>query len=681
MIFRKPDGTPFQGAAWQGTDKVDEKDGEPVRANEYFKDHPEMALGEHTLAGTMYRGNSYALVAKRGQDTMAELEKAVERLPENVLGSRSAESEIEGHDARVVASQARTARAEGAYVTGQDGKIYQVRDGVLAEPDYRSESELFPAQKKGQPPPSPKVLTDEEKAERGEVAQDYLRIREAAKALVAEENRTDSTDEELSPLRKELNDAYDSFLKKHKTLNHRARQHSPLRFFSDDPEVSLVESLEAPKQGKVRGKIAVIFEKRPIFSKRQIFPPVMPTSAANVNDALSISLGFYNRVDPAIIGKLMGKTTEEAANDLRTTDRAFENPTTGLFETREQYLSGNVRTKLKQAEEAAVANPLYARNVDALKSIQPAAITLPNIRFRLGARWIPAEVLGKYASELFQTPVTVKVGPAGGWILNWTQNTAAINTTWGTRDFKGTDLLKHALQSTAPTVTRTEGKGEDKKEVRDHAAEAIAQEKIEKMMGAFRDWVRSHQEPVALEGGTTKTVQGAVEDSFNEANNGFVEPNYDGSYLALPGLASGVKRMPHRLSIVARVLQEGYAMMAHGVGSGKTFSQIIIAHEMKRLGLANKPLIVVQKATLGQFAASYRQAYPGARLLVADEKSFSQKNRRRFMAQATTGDYEAIIVTQPQFQRLACSEETVKRYYWDRISELEMLLAEEKAKQ
>jgi hypothetical protein len=266
--------------------------------------------------------------------------------------------------------------------------------------------------------------------------------------------------------------------------------------------------------------------------------------------------------------------------------------------------------------------------------------------------------------------------------------TAENITTFGTKDLYGRDILIHALNGTEPTITRTttDAYG-NKKTEQDQEATQEARRKLRSIQQKFQSWAKTNTD--TLESGTS--TQEAMEKAYNDTNNSVVPPSYNGDYLVkdpsnpkdpehnIPGLSNVVWMNAHRRSVVARIIQEGSAMMAHGVGSGKTFSQIVAAMEMKRLGLSKKPMIVVQKATIGQFAKSVREAYPAARILVATEKTFESANRRRFMSRIATGDYDMVIVTQPQFDRILPGEAIVRQYFNERLAELEQMKREQAA--
>lgn len=669
ILFRKKDnsnfiGEPFTRLTTVGRANIKDSsgklEGRDIRVNEYYAHHPEQALGEHTLAGTMYGGGDYALVAKAGQDTERLLNQAGARLPEKVMGERLAEIP------ESLGDLAQQGQREYSTQLAPDGNFMQVVDGRLEPAKWLTE--------KGFSKDWETTISPQERVKRERIATDWLKLREATTKLIASENNPRFDDADLRLYRAQLNKAYENFRIKHGTLNKRpGQQHNEkARFLLDDPDYPLLQALESEvrKIDPRNNKVTYEYRKADIFSKRIRTPKSMPVSAKDPSEAVAISLGYTGKVDPTTIAKLLSISVEEAKNKIVESGRAFENPESGKFETRERYLSGNVRKKLKAAEAAAENDPKYQVNADALRAALPERIPLSGIYYNLGSRWMSTEVYAKFASELLGSPTTVTYLDGMNRFIIRPQNTQSVEntTTWSTKDFRGADLLTHGLNLTEPEVKINIGTSSQPKYVRDDKATEAARAQLRKIRAQFQSWVKTTTATV----GEGQSLQEHVEDHYNEANNAMVAPHYSGDYLSLPGLSDTVHRLPHRLSVVARILQEGAAMMAHGVGSGKTFSQIVAAMEMRRLGLAKKPVIVVQKSTIGQFAASFRDAYPDARVLVANEKSFEKVNRRRFMGRIATRDYDAVILTQPQFDRLPNKEETIRDYFQEKIDALEV---------
>lgn len=645
----------------------------PIMANEYFAAHPEMALGRHSLEGSMYSDNDYALVSRKGVDLGKALQDAINALPENIVGNTVVRSE----DGGVI--KAEEGERFGSYVE-RNGAYYTVgRDGL--EPADWLKQRLV-GDKWDEP------IDAEERARRVEVFLAWNTLRQAAVALVAAENSV-KPKSYLDGLRKELNTAYDAYRKQFGTLNRKRESSSRIAHLAADPDYPLVISLEVQREepriikaGVNKGKqvIEEVFVKHPIFEERQMQPRTMPTKAKDVAEAVSISLGYRNVIDPAVIGELLGISQDDASAQVLASGLAFLNPTTGLIEPKAKYLSGNVRRKLVAARDAAQQNDRYSGNVSALEAVIPRDVDLSEITYSLASRWMPDAITSRFGSDLFGTNVQVRyVRGANGYDVNVSEATAATMADWTVRDDRGkvrmtaSALMTHALNNTRPVVTETVYVGGQQKVQVMPAETAQAQTLVDKMNAEFVTWLRTTNAMIGDQSAQLLAMQ-----TYNETLNAVVPPNYDGSHLVLPGASKTVRKTPHRMSVVYRILQEGAAVMAHGVGSGKTFSIIVSAMEMRRLGLARKPMIVVQKATLGQFVRSFKDAYPAAKILVATNKTFAAKNRKRLMAQIALGDWDAVICTHPQFDLVPVGPQTMLEYLQRKLSELESLIREER---
>jgi N12 class adenine-specific DNA methylase len=644
----------------------------PIMANEYFAAHPEMALGRHTLEGTMYNDNDYALVSRKGVDLGQALQTAINALPENVVGNTTVRATDGG------SVKAEEGERFGSYVE-RDGVYYVVgRDGL--EPADWTKQKLV-----GDDWDVP--IDADERARRIEVWPAWNDLRKAAVALVTAENSV-KPKSYLDGLRAELNRAYDAYVKKFGTLNRKRESSSRIAHLAADPDYPLVISLEVQREvrrtikaGPNKGKsiIEEAFVKHPIFEERQMQPRTMPTSAKDINEAVSISLGYRNTIDPAVVGELLGISSDDAQAQVLASGLAFVNPTSGMMEPKTKYLSGNVRRKLVAAREAAQQDERYAGNVTALEAVVPRDVDLGDITYSLASRWMPEAITSKFASDLFATDVEVRyVRAANGYDVSVAESTAEILANWTVRDerrlrMSASQLLTHALNNTRPVVTETITVGGQQKTQVLQAQTAQAQALVDKMNAEFVTWLRTTDAMIG-----NQSAQMLAMRMYNDTLNAVVPPVYDGSHLVLPGASKTVRKTPHRMSVVYRILQEGAAVMAHGVGSGKTFSIIVSAMEMRRLGLARKPMIVVQKATLGQFVRSFKDAYPAAKILVATNKTFAAKNRKRLMAQVALGDWDAVICTHPQFDLISVGAGKMVEYLRRKVAELESLIQEER---
>jgi N12 class adenine-specific DNA methylase len=677
IFMRKKDGMPFEQAqpfiraVQVGEVRINKPDGgtelKPVWVNEYFAANPDMALGEHTLAGTMYSKDDYALVSRPGQDTPALLREAIRRLPENVMGSRTPQQQNAGMKSD--AGEAAASEQDGGYVE-KNGEFYQVRDGRLVEPDWYTQRGYGSKEDVIVKPISPDILKRRKK-----IVRDWLAVRNAARTLFDAENTPGMSDAKLSDLRVRLNSAYDAYAKKWGTLTRRKQSEFIASFMEDDLDYPLVQALEDnrdytdPKTGKeVEHRV-----KSDAFSKRLREPKSPPDHVDSIADAVAVNLAYHNTVSPDYVASLMGISPEQARSELLESGRVLVNPETGLFEIREKYLSGNVRKKLAIAEEAVKSNPVYQVNVESLKSIQPKDVTLNEVTFSLSSRWIPEEAYSAFLRDVLHTGGSVKyIAAANRHVVEVdSRQTPQIQTTYGTQDRDAVDLLEMALAGKDPLIKRTSyDSAGNKIEVVDAEATEAARQQLAKLKRDFVSWAKTATTTVTV-GGESMLIRESMERRYNEVNNAIVAPKYSGDYLVLPGLSDVVRRTPHQLAAVARILQEGFGLIAHGVGFGKTYTQIIAAMEARRLGIAKKPMIVVQKATVGQFAASFKAAYPDARIIVATEKTFAEKNRKRLMARIAMGNYDAVIVTQPQYEHLASKPDNIKSFFAAQLDELE----------
>ena len=710
IILRKKDGTPFNGENWSalqtvGQDTIEERQAngttkdveKDIMVNQYFADHPEMALGEHSLHGTMYGNGDYALKTRPGQDTQAMMNQAIQALPSNIFNQEAAPQASSSMDAGL----ANEGTKDGSYFY-KDGAFYQAVDKRLTNAPWleiRNFGKALSEEQKIKNETREKKLrtydepiTQKEREKRIKVASDWIALRETAVRLIDMEATDGVDDSAIEAQRSKLNRLYDAYVKKWGTLTKSRRHNEAAAFLEDDPEYSLLQALEDEKREiSVNGEESKTkWVKADIFRKRIRQPRSKPESVNNINDAINAALNFDGVITKKSVANLLGISEEEALNQIAQSGRAFLNPTTGLLETSEKYLSGNVRKKLAEAIEAAKEDPSLQGNVEALKKAVPKDRQLGEIYFELASRWIPSQVTSKFATSLLGTPAKVEYRQSMNKfsVVLDNQGTAENITTYGTKDLYGRDILVHALNGTEPTITRTTTDAfGNKKTEQDQEATQEARRKLRTIQQKFQSWAKTNTD--TLEDGTS--TQEAMEKAYNDTNNSVVPPSYSGDYLVkdpsntknpehnVPGLSNVVWMNGHRRSVVARIIQEGSAMMAHGVGSGKTFSQIVAAMEMKRLGLSKKPMIVVQKATIGQFAKSVREAYPSARILVATEKTFESANRRRFMSRIATGDYDMVIVTQPQFDRILPGASIVRQYFNERLAELEQMKREQAA--
>jgi N12 class adenine-specific DNA methylase/DNA repair protein RadC/predicted ABC-type ATPase len=674
IIIRKPDGTPFKGEPWrnlvevgrqnitltQGKDqsadefrREAERMGDvvgrefwkgdkraltvsaPIMVNEYFVNHPTHALGQHTLASTMYRAGGYALVAPEGFDVTQALDALIPTLPANIMGQQTNEPSqdvvLAGRDDKPFSFKE------------QDGKLYEVQpDGSMEEAEWGTNPAMV------------------------KTWRSWRRLADTVQRLVEAETSDSQSDEAIEKLRRELNTVYNTHVANHKFVSRRfSNQH---RHLYSDPSYPLTAALENEviTVDRKTGKKTYTYRKADIFSKRVGRPIVEPTTADNIDTAIETSLAWRGRIDPAYAASLLNLSPAQFQRQALQRPNIFRNPTTGMLETAEDYLTGNVRVKLQEAQTAAQDDPQLQRNVDALQKAQPERREISRIAPMLGARWIPAEVYQSFITDVLQGSDTVEYIPAGNtWVIS---GTGLYRTEeYGTERKGPATLFKHALNMTEPLVY--DGSGDDR--TFNPSATAAAKVALDKMRRAFIDYSKTSDAQVTMPDGTQLPVWEAVENAFNDSQNSYVTPAHTGSYLTFPGLNTDyVYTRAHRRAVIARFLATRRGMMAHGVGSGKTFNQIILSQELRRLGLAKKPMIVVQNATLGQFAKSYLKAYPGAKILVPTKSDFQAQNRRKLVAKIATGDWDAVLLPHSQFDLISNRPEAVRAYMDGQIDEM-----------
>ena len=380
----------------------------------------------------------------------------------------------------------------------------------------------------------------------------------------------------------------------------------------------------------------------PIFRDRVIAPPAPPliTSAA---DALAVTLSEVGRVDLDHLAGLLECDPETALAELGPT--IFRNPRTECWETADCYLSGAVRTKLAVAEAAAAADPQYARNVVALREVQPADLRPSDITARLGAPWLPTDVIEAFARQVMATETTVLHCAE---LASWTVDTAAFAGTaagtseWGTPRRHAGHLLHDALNSATPQIFDTITEDGVEKRVLNAEATEAAKEKLVRIKDAFTAWIWTDPD-------RTDRLAAIYNTSFNN----LVPRHFDGRHLTLPGASAVITLRPHQKRAVWRIIAAGSSYIAHAVGAGKTFSIAAAIMEQKRLGLISKAMLIVPGHCLAQASREFLQLYPTARILVADETNFTKDKRARFLARAATATWDALILTHAAFRFIA----------------------------
>ncbi|MBF0651081.1 hypothetical protein IR083_19885 [Dysgonomonas sp. GY75] len=652
LVFRKRDSeTPSPYARdFRFTGDIKEakmKDGSPtvIEANEYFAQNPNMMLGELKLAyednkGGLYSGNDVTLAPHKGQDLIKALDEAIQLFPADISAIENANFN----------EKAESGEKEGTMVD-RDGHIYEVVDGELAVPGWINENT---------------TNTRNKKVPRVTVARHYLRIKDVANSLMDAE-REDRDD--IEGLRNALNREYDSFYNEYGRLNNNVK----LRFLVDtDVEYNTVFALEKVKKIKEvdsRGneKDKTIIEKADIFSKRILFPVREPVHAGNIADALEISLSYRGRLDMNFIAELTGLSVDEAKEKLKDEGLAFTNPSTGLPEDKDTYLSGYVRSKYYDALEAAKTEPEFERNVKALESVVPEDIPGTQIKIRLGSTFIPDKYYEEFVGEKLKIGAKIAyrpelnkyvVQPVSG------KDSAENKTTYGTSHFSGIQLLEKGLNLKQPVAFDIVYEGGQPKRIKNQEKTAEAQAMLSTIADLFVNYIYDKEQAMS-----------EIERIYNDRYNDYVEKSYSVPGIEhYPGANRDITLRQHQKRAVSRGLRDS-VLLAHQVGTGKTFTKITIAMEMRRLGIAKKPVIAVQNATLEQYVASFKTLYPGANILAPTKKMMDAKNRTRLFSLIAYGDYDAVIIPHSFLYMIPDDPQRQRDYLNEQIAELQNVLS------
>lgn len=624
IFLRKlADGEKPSGEGFLKLAEIEGKDGERVPVNEYFERHPEMMLGQMALEGTMYAGKSPALVGEFSPEAMAA---AVEALPTDIIQPAAIDSKAFAEHTPVPVTSEIKEHGFGI----QDGKLVRREGGGLATLSLPAKTE---ARVRG-----------------------MIGVRDAVREVFRTQ-LTDAGESDIQAARARLNKVYDAYVKANGYLS----EYANVRAFADDPDAPLLLSLEKWDPDTETA------EKADVFSKRTIerYKPV--ESVETASEALTVALNEMGRVDWERMESLTGKSQEDLRDELG--NLVFHNPEGDVWETADAYLSGNVRAKLKTAEAAAAKDPAFERNAEALRQVQPKDLEPSEIDARLGSSWVPKEDVRDFVADLLNLP-TYEVSVAhnaavAAWALDigWRTGIVANTETWGTARYGAHELINDALNARTPTVYDPVP-GERDKRVVNAQETAAAREQQQKIKDRFRQWLWATPERAAR-----------LSRKYNDEFNNVRLREYDGSHLTLPGMARMTLRggdlAQHQKNAVWRQLQTPTTLLAHVVGAGKTFEMIAASMEMKRLGLAKKPLHVVPNHLVEQAAAEFLRLYPSAHLLVAGKEHFQKGNRQKIMSRIATGNYDAVVVSHKSFEALPVSDETFNRYMKDQIEDLE----------
>jgi len=605
--------------------------------NSYFADNPEMVLGEMTHDSRMY-GNESNTTCKPypDQDLRTLLDEAVENIQAQITAYERVADESEV-DNSVLADPT----VRNYSYTLRENKLY-----------YRENSRMYPAE----------LNKTAEARVKG-----MLAIRESLRQLI-DLQANDAQDEDIAKEQKTLNFLYDSYTAKHGLLSSRANAVA----FQLDSAYPLLCSLEhLDEDGK-------LLRKADLFTKRTIRPHAVITSADTPAEALAVSLSERAKVDVAFMAQLTkmkeGVITSELEGIIfKVPGSPADNP---QWQSADEYLSGNIREKLKAAQMAITSDPSLQSNIEALEKVVPVDLGPADISVRLGATWIPPEDIKAFMFELLNTVsyhrYSIRVHytrQTSQWTIEGkTRDSQSIESlsTYGTHRANAYRLIEDALNLKDTRIFDYPKDEEGKTHpVLNKRETAIAQSKQEAIKAAFQDWVWKEPE---------RRIR--LCRIYNDTFNAYRQRSFDGSHLTFPGMNSEVMLQKHQVDAVARVIYGGNTLLAHVVGAGKTWEMTAASQELKRLGLASKSLFVVPNHLTEQWAAEYLTLYPSANILVATRRDFEKRNRKRFCARIATGDYDAVIIGHSQFEKIPVSNERQVLMLQDQIDELTEGIAE-----
>lgn len=642
------------GLPWSEVRTVDTPDG-PVVINQYFADKPEMVLGQNRISGNTddqgrrinsngMGGEKYTVVSydKTPEELDAKFAAAIERLPENVYSTMSADTAtVKREVARMDFDPA--VKREGVVYVGKNGDLLRVEQGV-----GKALSEVV-------------KLSDKDQA--------WLKSYVGLRDLIQTARHAQVTDGAWEAELKKLNKAYDAFVKAHGPINaFRVQQRkstdedgNPVtvesriftnrRLFREDYDAAIVTQLEViDEEGN--------FKKGPFLNGRTIGKPLTRT-VETIGDALAVSLDETGHLDLMDVARRMKITRAEAIDALG--DQIYKTPQ-GQWQLADEFLSGDVVKKLEEAIEAARTDPKLERNIKALQDVQPEKLGPSQISVKLGAPWVDAKHVNDFAQEIEAGAVTFDVKTetwqvAGGNM----RSQRAAGAEFGTAARSPSELLEAVLNSRSIKVMTKV----DKKDVVDQEATTAANEMAKKIKDKFKTWVWTDSERAA------DLVEG-----YNKRYNNLAPRRFDGSHLTLPGVSLRYKLHPHQLRAIWRQIQTGDTYLAHAVGAGKTIEMIAGGMEQKRLGLIRKPIYVVPNHMLEQFSNEFLELYPLANIMVADDQNFSKERRKAFVAAATLNAPDAIVITHDAFQRIGVKESSVNPIRDEILADLEDELAD-----
>ena len=609
--------------------------------NSYFLDHPEMVMGRNSSESTAH-GMDYTVEPLENISLADQLHEAVQHIQGTY---QEAELPDLGEGEAIQNTLPADPDVKNFSYTLVDGEVYFRENSIMVRPDLNATAK--------------------------ERIKGMLALSTCVHELIDLQMDETIPDSSIQEKQAELNRLYDSFTEKYGLINSRGNKLA----FSDDSSYFLLCALE------VMDDDGNFQRKADMFTKRTIQPHRVVTSVDTASEALTLSIAEKAEVNMEYMSSLTGKTAVELASELRGV--IFHDPTLGAIEdnegwvTADEYLSGNVRQKLRQAEAAAADNPAYQVNVEALRAAQPKDLDASEIEVRLGATWIDKSYIKKFMFETFDTPrylrysMDVQYSPyTAAWSISSktriSYNDVAAWNTYGTDCVSAYEILEDSLNlrdvQVFDTIEDADGK---KKRVLNAKETTLAAQKQQLIRDAFKDWIWADPER-----------RQALVRQYNEEMNSIRPREYDGSHIVFAGMNPEITLREHQRNAIAHVLYGGNTLLAHEVGAGKTFEMVAAAMESKRLGLCQKSIFVVPNHLTEQWASEFLRLYPSANILVTKQRDFETKNRKKFCARIATGDYDAVIIGHSQFEKIPISKQRQERLLQDQIAEITMGISE-----
>ena len=615
--------------------------------NQYFVGHPEMVLGHLTLESTQY-GHDLTVAPIEEASLADQLAEAVKHIDGQYTAVEAVAPDVTDADVERKTLLADPAVKNFSY-TVVNGEVYYRENSIMTQME----------------------LSDNAK---GRVA-GMVELRQIVNELI-DQQLNDFPDSDIKATQARLNDAYDAFTAKYGLINDKKNA----RLFEDDSSYYLLSSLENLDENKQ------LKSKADMFTKRTIRPERIVTHVDTPSEALAVSIGEHGKVDSPYMEELLGTPGDYERITIELSGVIFKDPTADAddpeagWQTADEYLSGNVRDKLRMAQLAVESHPEFKVNVDALTKAQPKDLEASEIDVRLGATWLDPAIVQQFMMETFQPPyrirynnaITVHYSPyTSEWRISGKSATGygdiMATETYGTRSINAYKILEDTLNLRDSRVYDTiEEDGKEKRILNQHET-TLAQQKQQAIKDAFASWVWKDPQRRTL-----------LVKKYNELFNSTRPREYDGSHIHFVGMTPEINLREHQRSAIAHVLYGGNTLLAHEVGAGKTFEMAAAAMESKRLGLCQKSLFVVPNHLTEQWASEFLHLYPNAKLLVTRKKDFEPANRKKFCARIATGDYDAVIIGHSQFEKIPLSKERQERLIEEQMDEIEDAIAEAK---